>query len=207
MTLLNPEQSEREFVKRITEWSTNHRSRRPRMRNGEQGTEEYILAEALSKIRNDPARHHSTEFSSLRMFDWWGSIITPKHKAMYETRCDMCKTPFYNSTKCNKRKNGYPVYRVCQHCHDWSIPKRMQMNATGKRSFPCAKVIISEPLPIKSGKSFSRRWTSRYRNPTKRTDIKQTEDDDAVQMVESGVTGLFHGAGTGTDNCRADGSR
>jgi len=181
--------SDKEFANHLAEWSTNNQFRRPRMRPGEQGTSlEYALAYFLSNLQRDPSRHHSNDFVGLSPFAWWNAIIIPKKKTIYETSCDMCGIKFYNSSKCNKRKNGYPMYLICQYCHDWSLPKHMQIGAKGKGSFPCSRIIIGESLPVKSGRTFSRQWTSKYKtiaNTKLDADVRENESDGKSFYNES----------------------
>lgn len=120
-----------------------------------------------------------------------------KH-ATYVTRCDICVQPYYNSNKkANKRKNGFPVYRVCNYCYDWSLPKSMKSRAqilSGK--------ICKDPT---SGKKFTQLWKNRYRTTKQKQNIQNHDENgyiekttevvkEAVHVMESSVAGLIHGA-------------
>ena len=75
----------------------------------------------------------------------------------YSVSCDLCKQPYYNPPEernVNKRHNGHPIYRVCRHCYDFSVPKKI------KGRFGLLKG--SPYPPVQSGKKFSQNWNKVY---------------------------------------------
>lgn len=143
---------------------------------------------------------------------------------MFKSHCDMCGQCYYHAEKnLNKRRNGFPVYVVCDYCYNWSVPKkcRDRYKKLGGSKFP----------PVTSGKKFSKAWNNVYRKGIKEKHDRKEEHDrnenhptppppyesissdevdneherskgvninetmrNAVHVVESGVSGLIHGA-------------
>ena len=143
----------------IASWSKKHNERRPRYNTNleEDPIPQWVLAKWIGSVKKDgSSRYLKSDFAALGYLSWWTALTTPKEKKRHVTDCDMCKQSFYSETRCNKKKNGYPAYLVCTYCYDWSIPRTRK---------DMAKVIKgSATLPAKSGKSFSKSWTSKYKS-------------------------------------------
>lgn len=133
-----------------------------------------------------------------------------------ESKCDFCNNIYYHKSGVNKRRGGYPVYMLCQFCYDWSLPKRM------KRAEACSAKVLQGSLykPATSGKKFSQSYNKTYKTTHRKVIGAETSErqqsaskehmenevaakrypsrtspfKDAVQVVESGVSGFLHGA-------------
>lgn len=53
-----------------------------------------------------------------------GSRDTEKPVNEYSTSCDLCSQEYFHPERgANRKKSGHPVYLVCRRCYDWSLPR------------------------------------------------------------------------------------
>jgi hypothetical protein len=109
----------------------------------------------------------------------------PQHPAS----CDFCRQTYFNDHKReNKKKNGFPLYLLCQHCYDWSLPKK-------SRKLGVARVLKGSPSKQKhSGEAFSKSWSSAYRrsgNASETVVTKDPEDGEKVEKEEVEEKGML----------------
>lgn len=74
-----------------------------------------------------------------------------------QSNCDFCHQVYYAGKSQNKKKNGFPVFLLCEHCFNWSLAKK------DKKYAKILKGNFFKTVP--SGKSFSEIWTSKYKRP------------------------------------------
>lgn len=198
-----------------------------RPRAGSNDELEKMLGKYVNELKRKEIYEKKTDvYSELRKFDWWiftiGEDRKPEKgytKPLKTTKCDFCTNVYFCEGSLNKRKNGFPVYRLCDHCIMWSLPKAKRMYAK--------KLDGNISKPISSGKKVSKSLRNTYRKVSKSAQIKEKqckESDekdaqvkltkrqheevenssyvektteavkDAVHVVETGVTGLINGA-------------
>lgn len=99
------------------------------------------------------------------------------------TSCDLCHvTTYYADKGANKRKQGFPLYLVCQHCFDWSISRKYR---------PYARVLHGTiEKPPTSGKSFSTNWKSHYKIHGARPQQSGKMEESAVEKVLDSVPNI-----------------
>lgn len=145
-------------------------------------------------------------------------------KSLKKSRCDMCRITYYCDTVANKRTHGYPLYLLCHQCYEWSIPKRMRIVSkklqgsiskppTSGKKFNASWNNVYKKTPQKMEKESNSSRNEDDIDDKENQDIEHDENEqleditspgyigkttdamkDAVHVVESGVSGLFHGA-------------
>jgi hypothetical protein len=135
-------------------WSKENQSRKPK--NAHRSEEEDIYATWILETKQKKSWLLSPEeFESLNQLDWWKAMICPKYRSLQAIGCDWCNRTLYCNVR-NKRKNGHPKYFVCKYCQECSVPKRL-------RAAGMTQEINTGVTHRKSGKSFSRKWTAKYK--------------------------------------------
>jgi len=127
-----------------------------------------------------------------------------EQQKIHESNCDICGVVYHSETRNRRSKHGFPQYRVCAYCYDWTVPRKIKDGV---------RVMSGNPFPPPtSGKKFSKSWTKMYKHGKHRVErgeegvkeenepavgvIEKTTEavKDAVHVVETGVQGLLHGA-------------
>ena len=141
-------------------------------------------------------------------------MIGLEHKVIpkeFETRCDFCRQPYFSEIRnINKKKSGFPVYFLCDHCYDWSIAKKdkkyaRKLNGNFFKHETSGKV-FSEQYKGKYGKGSKKKQEKEkdslpIKMATSVSNAVETAKDEivetvgnAVGVVESAVSGIFTGA-------------
>lgn len=115
------------------------------------------------------------------------------------TKCDWCNT--FINTRMGKRRNGFPVYYLCNHCYSFSQPNHMKRKGW---SHCLVSDNNSEEKP-KSGKIVrSSKIVKTVHNNINFLGLNKMQLPEGMQnlqhMVEAGAKGILDGVKEGVTN-------